>query len=517
MPIIHPDTRTGKQAVNDTADGWGMLSQVDDALQSGDYKHARTVAERAMEVASLGGSPLLMLHMSARMGLLLSKLGVLEKAVLFYKNGLGWLRSSSLMGAGESPEWANAGLVTACRQALEQQGLADDPLARASVALMLGSGLRRQGETAGAQGALDAAVGLFLSNGQQPNAARAEHELALLLESTDPAKAEQLYLQAAGHAAADLRQEAAVLEDWGEFLRTQGRTAEARPMLQQAVQTALQSGDAHSAGTAFFHLAAAQQDSGNVAEALAAIQQSANFLRQTGAVFELACAENTWGSLVGESGDPASALPHFKLALESFQKLGAKEPQAKVLFNMGWGMLSIDRASARGWLNDSLILYLELGNELEAARCFDNLAVITYNEGGYLQAAVLWREAQQRYERAGSSQGVIETLCNQGEAAAAQGSAEQAKQLFGQAAQRAQSESNWDLLGRVLVRIACAANQQGELWQWFYNLMQARRLYSSLGWQAQLADVEQRLQSGRSELGEDLWSQLMAAWQQEQG
>jgi len=173
---------------------------------------------------------------------------------------------------------------------------------------------------------------------------------------------------------------------------------------------------------------------GEVAEALARLNEAKELAKQAGSRNGEASALNSLGSVHFSQGDYGRAAELLNQALTISREIGNRYDEANALGNLGSVYtLHGDFAHAAELHNQALMIKREIGDRLGEAYSLNNLGNVHYTQGNYICAADLHSQALLIFREIGHRWGEANALGNLGGEYYMQGDFDRAAELQSQA------------------------------------------------------------------------------------
>ena len=234
----------------------------------------------------------------------------------------------------------------------------------------------------------------------------------------------------------DLTAEVEITDQLGELARNVGENRAALDWQEQALRLARGLGDQAIVGRVLIHLSQQHLPQGRYQAAKACCEEAIAILEPLRAEKEVAIAHNNWGIACLEEELMEPALAHLVLAEAMFETQGNRRGQAKAIHNQGEAYRRQERwAEASPLYQRSILLALEAGDEVGAARSRTAFAILLYQQGQHEAALDLHREIEMYYRRLGDRPMLARVINNEGAFLLALGRWEDAARSFELAAQ----------------------------------------------------------------------------------
>ncbi|HNT75753.1 MAG TPA: adenylate/guanylate cyclase domain-containing protein [Anaerolineae bacterium] len=154
-------------------------------------------------------------------------------------------------------------------------------------------------------------------------------------------------------------------------------------------------------------------------------EASLTLLTDTTHYREIVQAHNVLG-LSLRSNQPAKAIEHLEQAMHILERIGDDYEAAKIYNNLAILYYQTDLNRAADYFQNALRTMQRLGNVWEEATAYMNLGIIYYTQGNYAQAIENYEYSLHITERLGDKQGLSDCYVNLGETYRAQGNLKQA-------------------------------------------------------------------------------------------
>jgi predicted ATPase/DNA-binding CsgD family transcriptional regulator len=175
-----------------------------------------------------------------------------------------------------------------------------------------------------------------------------------------------------------------------------GSPDKARPLLEEAIASADESGDTFGAAQARHVLSVAEDDLGHFDVAIALNEAALAGYRQIDNQTWIAYALNSLGHAEFEQGNVDQSMPHFEEALTIFHNTGNTMGAGAALVNLAKvARVRGENADAARLYKESLALRWEHGDQLGMVGCMRGLGQIQVAIGAYLDAAELFGAADE--------------------------------------------------------------------------------------------------------------------------
>jgi predicted ATPase/DNA-binding CsgD family transcriptional regulator len=175
-----------------------------------------------------------------------------------------------------------------------------------------------------------------------------------------------------------------------------GNHDKARPLLEEAIDSADAVGDVFAAAQARHVLSVAADDLGHFDEAIALNEAAIAGYRQSANQTWIAFALNSLGHAEFEKGNVDQSMPHFEEAFSIFHETGNTLGSGVALVNLAKvARARGENANAARLYRESLALRWEHGDQLGMVGCMRGLGQIQVAIGAYVDAAELFGAADE--------------------------------------------------------------------------------------------------------------------------
>ncbi len=244
---------------------------------------------------------------------------------------------------------------------------------------------------------------------------------------------------------------------WGQVLNAQGECQTARPILEQALGLARQTGDRRVEADSLREL-------GNVANRLAEYdvavplyEQSLRVSRELGDKRGESATLNNWASVEWDLGELDAAQEHFENALALYRELGNLPGEAKALNNLSNVLADKgDFGASIQYSEKALHIHHRMGNPRGQGAVLNNLGATYFSLGDYNKARNYYQKALLVHREGMNRQAEGETLANlslleciQENYTSARASAGKAIELSEQMGDRVNLANAYYYLGRI--------------------------------------------------------------------
>ena len=203
---------------------------------------------------------------------------------------------------------------------------------------------------------------------------------------------------------------------------------------------------------------------------------------------ERAMVSHFLGALATAQGDYPAAARYLEQSLSLYEELGDDWGIAASLNALAVSARDRgDYSSAESYFERSLACWRMLPDELAVARCLHNLANVVKGRGDYARARWALREATKIFEELGDRSGAAWSINQQGDVAREQGDIAGAREFYGRAlAVFREAGDRWGC-ARSLTDLACIDCEQGDHVAAQAAYRQAMEIFASLGHRRGLA------------------------------
>jgi predicted ATPase/Tfp pilus assembly protein PilF len=214
-------------------------------------------------------------------------------------------------------------------------------------------------------------------------------------------------------------------------LRVLGRSGDARPHLEAALEDFRAVGDRRMEGRTLGHLANVDHDQDRLPDARAGYEAALSVARTVDDLPGQALGLRNLGSLARDVGRPHDAHAHLDEALERFRALGDRRLEAGCLIVLANVMMDLGRMDeARTYAEAALAVNREIGNRRAEAVVTGNLGDLHREQGRMEEALTHYDIALEMHRRVGNRRLEGMVLSNMGNLHCMQGRVEEARASY---------------------------------------------------------------------------------------
>jgi predicted ATPase/class 3 adenylate cyclase len=200
----------------------------------------------------------------------------------------------------------------------------------------------------------------------------------------------------------DRRRQAWVEAAKGEFLRKQGKLAEASEILEHASKLFEEVDDLAGKGQVLHFVGTIADQSGDFEEATRLMTESLHIRQQLGDQRQIASMLANLGIVAARQGQLEKAQSLWEQSLELRREIGDRWGVANILNNLGFSFLEIgDLEAARTRLEEAVVILRELGDRWYIGNALNNLGNVVRNQGEFAVAKEQYNESLEIYAELG--------------------------------------------------------------------------------------------------------------------
>ena len=209
-------------------------------------------------------------------------------------------------------------------------------------------------------------------------------------------EADKFYNQALSQSKdiGDRKRQAWVEVTFGEFLRKQGRLADASKTLQHADKLFEESGDMAGKGQVLHHMGSIADQNGDFEEATRLTTESLHIRQQLGDKRQIASMLANLGIITARQGQLEKAQSLWEQSLEIRREIGDRWGVANILNNLGFSFLETgDLEAAQTRLEESVAILRELGDRWYIGNALNNLGNVIRDQEEYTSSKEKYNES----------------------------------------------------------------------------------------------------------------------------
>ena len=136
------------------------------------------------------------------------------------------------------------------------------------------------------------------------------------------------------------------------------------------------------------------------------------------------------GVIKQKQGHPLEAIQWCRRAIDAAESSGARDALAQAFYMLDWAYTAMGRFEEVVYSQRALAIYEQLGDLERQGSILNNLGVIAYRQGRWIESVDLYEQARQVWERAGDRWSAAFAVVNRAEVLLDQGRLAEAEPLM---------------------------------------------------------------------------------------